>query len=282
MQAPKLITHIFTLNQTFSSLFLWCPRKISNVVVQTIHTTQLWKRKRGDEDEQSRVKEEYSNVKEENLRVKLCSFIGPKVEDVVIEEQNNIEECSLVIPSHATEEDPTIKLLTENGCTELYHFTDKTNVDSIRNVGLLSNLQLKDTEIPITYFSDVSSRKKDAENSLDDYIHLSFIPYSPMSYSKKYDNKNLKEFWFKVNLEALRGATIKFSNKNGVKSDAIISSDAKVVPFGLLNQVKEIFKNQNRNLYFKGLPEDQKNAMQAEVLVKSKIDTKFLQDYLET
>lgn len=74
-------------------------------------------------------------------------------------------------------------LLRKNNITRLYHFTDSSNIESIKKNGLLSQKELTRRGIGVRYASSADSRQIDKEMGLDDFVRLSFVKYHPMMYT---------------------------------------------------------------------------------------------------
>ena len=69
---------------------------------------------------------------------------------------------------------------------ELYHFTNRSNLDSIHKQGLVSWSRLKEDEIKSTCGGDQTSRKLDLKRGLEDYVRLSFNRAHPMMFVQKF------------------------------------------------------------------------------------------------
>lgn len=63
----------------------------------------------------------------------------------------------------------------------LYHFTDPSNISSIKEYGLLSWLQLLQRNISHSPASNDFSRSLDRGKNLEDYIRLCNRPSHPMA-----------------------------------------------------------------------------------------------------
>ena len=70
--------------------------------------------------------------------------------------------------------EPVVDVLRRYGCLTLFHFTDASNVESIRKHGLLSASSITKQEIVSTMNSDDLSRTLDQACGLQDYVRLSF------------------------------------------------------------------------------------------------------------
>ena len=78
--------------------------------------------------------------------------------------------------------DPAPDVLRRHGCLTLFHFTDSSNVESIRKHGLLSAASITKQEIASTMNSDELSRSLDNSYGLQDYVRLSFNANNPMRF----------------------------------------------------------------------------------------------------
>ena len=72
-----------------------------------------------------------------------------------------------------------IVVLRENGIKTLYHFTDVSNLDSIRAHGLSAWRKIESEKIKCKMNSSVLSHRLDVGTGLADYIRLSFCHNTP-------------------------------------------------------------------------------------------------------
>lgn len=105
----------------------------------------------------------------------------------------------------------------------IWHFTDKSNIQSIKkNNGLLSlgELQRKGIAIP-TPGGNQWSHDADARKGVQEYVHLAFLDDHPMLYAAKQDGRIREPVWLKINSVILLGPGVRFtkdvSNKAGVQ-----------------------------------------------------------------
>ena len=75
--------------------------------------------------------------------------------------------------------------LRAQGIRNLYHFTDSTNLASIRKLGLMSASELLNSDISSKMNSDETSRKMDADTGLGHFVRLSFCARNPMMFVAK-------------------------------------------------------------------------------------------------
>ncbi|MDE4063579.1 DarT ssDNA thymidine ADP-ribosyltransferase family protein, partial [Phaeobacter gallaeciensis] len=67
---------------------------------------------------------------------------------------------------------------------DLYHFTDRSNLESIKEFGLLSKARLDELGIsPLNPGGDEQSRNSDREHGIYNFVSLSFTPRNPMAYT---------------------------------------------------------------------------------------------------
>ena len=78
--------------------------------------------------------------------------------------------------------DRNIIVLRENGIKTLFHFTDASNLDSIREHGLLAWKKIETDKIECKMNSSALSHRLDAAKGLSDYIRLSFCRRHPVMF----------------------------------------------------------------------------------------------------
>lgn len=105
-------------------------------------------------------------------------------------------------------------ILNQNGIRYLYHFTDKSNIISIkRHGGLLSWHYCHTHNITIPYQGgDCKSQELDLEFGLEDYVRLSFCEDHPMAYRLKQEGRNIVILKIKIDVAFLRDTL--FSDMN--------------------------------------------------------------------
>lgn len=75
-----------------------------------------------------------------------------------------------------------------------YHFTDGSNIESIKKYGLLSlSEQTRNKITPNNYGSDELSRSQDIRSEMDRYVHLSFWKSNSMQFKAKAEGR-IKDF----------------------------------------------------------------------------------------
>lgn len=104
----------------------------------------------------------------------------------------------------------------------IWHFTDKLNLDSIQEHGLLSRKTLNDKgiKIPVPGGNDWS-QDADDRKGLDAYVHLCFLRNHPMQFLAVQEKRIQNPIWLKVNASVMLAPEVKFtsevSNKSGVR-----------------------------------------------------------------
>jgi hypothetical protein len=109
----------------------------------------------------------------------------------------------------------------------LYHFTDRRNLDLIRELGglhPLAELKRKGTEIPAPGGNEWS-HDADEFKRLDEYVHLCFRPTHPMEFVARSEGRIGDSIFLNVHPEVLQWDGVLFtpdvSNKSGVQAYAI-------------------------------------------------------------
>lgn len=161
-----------------------------------------------------------------------------------------------------------MKFLEDNNIINLYHFSSRKNLKSIKSNGLCSFNELEKLGLSIEYGSSESSRQIDASKNLSDYVHLSFERRNPMLFIALGEGRLNDYLIFEIAPEVIFLKDSKYSNINAASKDAIISSDINF----FLNLPFNNFHNKDYNL----LSNKDKKHYQAEVLVKNIIQTNLI------
>ena len=107
-------------------------------------------------------------------------------------------------------------VLSANNINELYHFTDKANIESILNYGGLYSwdyLERNNISIPKPG-GNLSSRELDRRKNLQNYVRICFIKDHPMLFIAKRDGRIEREVILKINKEVVYWPRTKFSDIN--------------------------------------------------------------------
>ena len=112
-----------------------------------------------------------------------------------------------------------LQILEEQGIKYLYHFTDASNIESIKaQGGLYSREYCEEHNIVIPKpGGDDLSVSLDARHNLEDYVRLSFNKTHPMSFKLQISGKyNL--VWLKIKLDVALARETLFSDMNATKT----------------------------------------------------------------
>jgi len=127
-----------------------------------------------------------------------------------------------------------LDVLRKNGIKILYHFTDESNVQSIRAHGLMSASTLLTKSISSVMNSDEASRQLDIKAGLQNYVRLSFCAKNPMMYVSLNEGRISKPVMLQIKLDALHRPGVLFSDCNATRLGASIKEDPSVVRFDVV------------------------------------------------
>ena len=113
--------------------------------------------------------------------------------------------------------------------TSFYHFTDVSNLVSIRQNGLLSMAELRHRRIKVERpGGNQWSRDADRISGMDQYVHLCFWSQHPMEYAARQDGRIQQSRFLRVKLETIKIpgvlVTDQVSNKSGVQGTLVRES----------------------------------------------------------
>lgn len=113
------------------------------------------------------------------------------------------------------------EVLNYYGIDKIWHFTDRSNLSSIKKYGLLSLNLIEKYDIDVSCFgANAFSHHLDRGYGLDKYIHLSFIDEHPMCYCKKLSGEIPNPVWLIIDASVLFAENACFAtdvaNKTGV------------------------------------------------------------------
>jgi|GEM_PF-520680 len=161
------------------------------------------------------------------------------------------------------------KVLQENGITAFYHFTDQSNLKSIKeNGGLFSwfYCDLNNIVIPMPGGS-MGSRQNDTTNGKKDFVRVAFNKEHPMLFIAEKDGRISNAIWLDIDIEVAYFENTEFSDKNAAAFSSYKPKIGKEVS-DLENVRFDILKKAQRVKHYK-LSDDEKPFNQAEVLVKT-------------
>lgn len=158
-------------------------------------------------------------------------------------------------------------ILKNNNITYFYHFTDRSNLDSIRkNGGLYSWYSCDNKGISISRpGGDPESRMLDTLHNLHDYVRLSFCDDHPMAFRHKQDGANL--VLLKIMPEVAFFKDTLFSNCNAASNGVVFGGD--------VDDLKRVNFNATKRHYVSRNDPDFAEH-QAECMVKTFVPLKYI------
>lgn len=141
----------------------------------------------------------------------------------------------------------------------LYHFTDRANVPSILDHGLISKSEIARRDLSSRMSSNPLSRELDHKKGTYNYVFLSFREDTPMLYDKL--NHGIEAVILRVNSSAAFEKGVKWCDSNSTKNNSNISdsiNDLERFDFSSILSVKKYWANPL-----------EKDRRQAEILVPS-------------
>lgn len=114
----------------------------------------------------------------------------------------------------------------------IWHFTDRSNLPSIKEHGLLSLCLIEQYGIDVScYGANAISHELDRRYGLDKYIHLSFIKDHPMCYCKTLSGEMPNPVWLMIDVSVLFSEQTRFAtevaNKTGTMNYEINELDQR-------------------------------------------------------
>ena len=228
------------------------------------------------EDEEWREKITKQEEEEEEMRIVMEEERMMKEMEDEEEWQNEMEEERLreIQEDYECYKSELLQIFTENGVFKLYQFTDRSNVPSIKQHGILSHVRLKNDhpDIPVVYGSSQRSRTQDILDGYGDYVRLSCVKKHPMLFTAEKEGRITDPVILVINLEVVLSKNdILYSDMNATKKEATIQSDPDHLHFELFSRG-----------YFDGIngtPEQ--DYYQAEVMVRGHIPPCYISDIKE-
>lgn len=163
-------------------------------------------------------------------------------------------------------------VLNNNNINTLYHFTDRSNLLSIKRHGALYSWHYcvrNNIDIPMPGGDDLS-RLLDRRYNLQNYVRVSFTRNHPMMYIALNQNRINNPVILEIDTEVVFWKNSKYANKNATRKDVSIGSE--------IDDFKRIkFNFVKLNKHF-DLDESDKPFYQAEVLVLEKIPIEFIKN----
>jgi len=108
------------------------------------------------------------------------------------------------------------------GITSIWHFTDASNLESIKKYGILSLDLINKNKIYVPCFgADGNSHYRDKVKGLDKFVHLSLIKEHPMQYHKVHEGLIPNPVWLEIDISVL------FENKSQCCNQIANATSAK-------------------------------------------------------
>lgn len=170
------------------------------------------------------------------------------------------------------------KILQENGIAGFYHFTDRSNLKSIKeNGGLFSwyYCDLNRIEIPMPGGS-LGSRQNDTINGKKDFVRVAFNKEHPMLFIAQRDGRISRPVWLDIDIEVAYFEHTEFSDKNAAAFSSYTPIIGKETQH-LSNIRFDILKKAERVKHY-NLMDNEKPYNQAEVLVKTWIPIEYIKN----
>ena len=163
-------------------------------------------------------------------------------------------------------------ILHERGITTLYHFTDRSNLESIiKNGGLYSWKDCSELGIDIPMpGGDLLSRELDERRGLADYVHTSFIKKHPMMFQAQKEGRIKDPVILEIDPEVITWVDTLFSDKNAIRKDANWGQSLN----DFVNVHYDIISSTNRFT----IEDEDIPFLQAEVMVKNFIPLQFIKN----
>lgn len=162
------------------------------------------------------------------------------------------------------------EVLDQYGITKLYHFTDRSNLESIIKCGgLYSWADCSDRGIRVQNpgGSDLS-RKLDAKLNLQHFVRIGFTQNHPMMYVALNDGRIKDPIILEIDSSIIYKEDVKFSDMNATRKEAHVGGtykDFERIHFDSVIEEKHFDLNEDEQPYF-----------QAEVLVRNFVPIKYI------
>ena len=131
---------------------------------------------------------------------------------------------------------PNIVVLRENGIKSLFHFTDASNISSIREHGLLAWKRIAKDKIESRMNSSALSHKLDAAKGLSDYIRLSLCRRHPMMFKALKEERISRPVILEIKLEVVSRPGVLFCERNAAASGVKTSANPNVIHFEVVKK----------------------------------------------
>lgn len=231
-------------------------------------------KKRQAKELEKKRKEAERKRKEEEKRRKEAKEAQEKIDKEERERQEELEKERQYLESLSTTKKDNWEdfraILQNNNISILYHFTDISNITSIkRNGGLYSWSYCDKKSIIINKpGGGTLSRDLDRRYNLQDYVRLSFTRNHPMMYVARNEGRIPNPIVLKVSTEVVYWINTMYSDMNATKTGHSVGSSIEY-----LHNIH--FDTVRQNNHF-DLSDTEKKYYQAEILVKTWIPIEYI------
>lgn len=158
-------------------------------------------------------------------------------------------------------------VLRKNNVSVFYHFTDRKNLRSIKELGgLYSWYYLRSHNIPIPNQGGNSfSQSRDQQFGLQDYVRLSFCEDHPMAYRKRQEGADI--VILKISLDVAEFESTLFTDANAASNSFCKGADVSAIKKVNFRATKERFMRREDPDF---------GHKQAEILVKTYLPAKYI------
>lgn len=163
-------------------------------------------------------------------------------------------------------------VLDHYGIKKLYHFTDRSNLESIIKEGGLyswSDCERKGIKIAKPG-GEALSRSLDCRRNLQEYVRVSFTTQHPMMYVAMQEGRISNPVILEIDPEVIYWEESKYADSNATRNIAHVG--------GTIEDFKKIHFNSVRVQSQFDLDDDEKPFYQAEILVKNFIPMDFIKN----
>lgn len=164
------------------------------------------------------------------------------------------------------------QVLDDNGIKYLYHFTDRSNIQSIkRHGGLFSWSYCESHSISIPRPGGIGfGRQLDCNRGLEDYVRLCFTRQHPMMFVAKKDGRIPNPVILVIDIKAAFLKHTLFSNKNATIEREPVNIGSSIEDLKAIH-----FSSVKRPKHF-DLDEDERSYFQAEVMIKTFLPKEYI------
>jgi len=154
------------------------------------------------------------------------------------------------------------QILKQHSITSVWHFTDLSNLNSIKEYGIASLEMIEKQKIEVSRFgADELSHKLDKRYGLDGYVHLAFTDDHPMYHIAKNRGTIKRGIWLEIPVSEI------------LKDDVLFCDAVANKNHATLYNKHEIANNIDFETLLYGTDfESRKNARKAEILIPGRIN----------